>query len=583
MDMNKEWMMAPRLSNEYLKGVEDFLEFLRANRQKLGGDDWYCCPCVKCRNIVGGKKTLRDIREHLICDGIDTSYTRWIHHGEIQSTSTVNIGTINNNEDAFPRMVDMVNDVFARIPNEDGVEYHMGGCAPTCMDETNHEEEVHAQDNSPEGIQYKKLMEDAMQPLYPSCRIDDTKLSVTVELLSMKARHKWSNKSFNELLQLFKRVLPEHNALPDNTYNAKKIVDSLRMEEKIIHACRNDCILYWREHEENDNCPTCGLSRWKPINPAKPRAVRLPWKKLRYFPITPRLQRMYSVPWIAESMTWHANASLVPNDSIMRHPVDSSCWKQVDRKNPHFAFEARNVRLGLATNGFSPFGIKNNAYSCWPVMVVPYNLPPSLCMRKEFTMLTLLIPGKKGPGHDIDIYLQPLIAELNELWSIGTITYDSYNKNRFTMKAILLWVIHDFPAYGHLSGCRTAGRYACPVCGEETDSQWLKHGKKCIYMEHRRFLPNSRHPFRSQKSQFNGKEEHRQPPRRLSGSELLSKMENTQTNFGKSKKRKRHADELNSTPWTKRSIFFDLPYWKVRFTLMYLEIKAMQYIKRLTY
>ena len=185
-------------------------------------------------------------------------------------------------------------------------------------------------------------------------------------------------------------------------------------------------------------------------------------------------------------------------------------------------------------------------------------------------MLTLLIPGKKGPGHDIDIYLQPLIAELNELWSIGTITYDSYNKNRFTMKAILLWVIHDFPAYGHLSGCRTAGRYACPVCGEETDSQWLKHGKKCIYMEHRRFLPNSRHPFRSQKSQFNGKEEHRQPPRRLSGSELLSKMENIQTNFGKSKKRKRHADELNSTPWTKRSIFFDLPYWKVRFTLMYL-------------
>ena len=68
--MNKEWMMAPRLSNEYLKGVEDFLEFLRANRQKLGGDDWYCCPCVKCRNLKGGKKTLGDIYDHLICHGI---------------------------------------------------------------------------------------------------------------------------------------------------------------------------------------------------------------------------------------------------------------------------------------------------------------------------------------------------------------------------------------------------------------------------------------------------------------------------------------------------------------------------------
>eukprot|EP00268_Persea_americana_P034904 TRINITY_DN34509_c0_g3_i5.p1 TRINITY_DN34509_c0_g3~~TRINITY_DN34509_c0_g3_i5.p1 ORF type:complete len:104 (+),score=10.44 TRINITY_DN34509_c0_g3_i5:260-571(+) len=100
----------------------------------------------------------------------------------------------------------------------------------------------------------------------------------------------------------------------------------------------------------------------------------------------------------------------------MHHPVDSSSWKQVDRKCPNFAREARNVRLGLATNRFNPFGNKNNSYSCWPVMVVPYNLPPSLCMRKEFTMLTLLIPRQYGPGHDIDVYLQPLVDELNDLW-----------------------------------------------------------------------------------------------------------------------------------------------------------------------
>jgi hypothetical protein len=91
-------------------------------------------------------------------------------------------------------------------------------------------------------------------------------------------------------------------------------------------------------------------------------------------------------------------------------------------------------------------------------------------MRKKLTMLTLLIPGKKGPGHDIDIYLQLLIEELNELWSTGTITYDSYSKSRFTMKAILLWAIRDFSAYGHLSSCRTARKLGCPVCGEGTNS-----------------------------------------------------------------------------------------------------------------
>eukprot|EP00268_Persea_americana_P042646 TRINITY_DN4269_c1_g1_i4.p2 TRINITY_DN4269_c1_g1~~TRINITY_DN4269_c1_g1_i4.p2 ORF type:complete len:108 (-),score=17.87 TRINITY_DN4269_c1_g1_i4:554-877(-) len=102
----------------------------------------------------------------------------------------------NHDEDAFPRMVDMVNDVFARAPIEDNVEAHMGGNATACMDEDNNEEDVQAQDNSPENIQYKKLMDDAIQPLYPSCHIEHTKLSVTVGLLSMKARHKWSKKKF---------------------------------------------------------------------------------------------------------------------------------------------------------------------------------------------------------------------------------------------------------------------------------------------------------------------------------------------------------------------------------------------------
>ena len=90
-------------------------------------------------------------------------------------------------------------------------------------------------------------------------------------------------------------------------------------------------------------------------------------------------------------------------------------------------------------------------------------------------MLTLLILGKKGPTHNIDVYLQPLVAELKELWSTGAVTYNSYSKIIFTMKAILLWAIHDFPAYGHLSGCRTAGKFGCPMYSESTYLVWLKH------------------------------------------------------------------------------------------------------------
>ncbi|XXG53947.1 hypothetical protein AAC387_Pa03g1955 [Persea americana] len=59
------------------------------------------------------------------------------------------------------------------------------------------------------------------------------------------------------------------------------------------------------------------------------------------------------------------------------------------------------------------------------------------------------------------------------------------------------------------------------LCGEGTDSVRLKYGKKFAYMGHRKHLKDMKHPFRSQKSQFNGKEEYEKPPKRLSGSEDL--------------------------------------------------------------
>lgn len=79
---------------------------------------------------------------------------------------------------------------------------------------------------------------------------------------------------------------------------------------------------------------------------------------------------------------------------------------------PNFAVETRNVRLGMATNGFNPFRNHNTSYSCWPVIVVPYNLPLSLCMKKEFSMMTILIFGPSAPTKDMDVYLEPLVDEL---------------------------------------------------------------------------------------------------------------------------------------------------------------------------
>jgi hypothetical protein len=47
-------------------------------------------------------------------------------------------------------------------------------------------------------------------------------------------------------------------------------------------------------------------------------------------------------------------------------------------------------------------------------------------MVKENLMLTLLIPRPKQPGNDIDIYLEPLVEDLNELWSNRVNVYDAF-------------------------------------------------------------------------------------------------------------------------------------------------------------
>jgi len=145
-----------------------------------------------------------------------------------------------------------------------------------------------------------------------------------------------------------------------------------------------------------------------------------------YFPLTPRLQRLYATKNVAKQMRWHAEKPRVSGS--LAHPSNGEPWKHLDEVDPEFAVEPRNVRLGLCTDGFSSFGQFGQTYSCWLVILTPYNLPPWLCMKKPYMFLSLLIPGPKAPKGNFDVYMQPLIAELKQLWIIGAQTYDVSKK-----------------------------------------------------------------------------------------------------------------------------------------------------------
>ena len=123
----------------------------------------------------------------------------------------------------------------------------------------------------------------------------------------------------------------------------------------------------------------------------------------------------------------------------------------------------------------------------------------------------------------------------------------------FNLKAMLMWTINDFPAYGNLSGYSTKGKVACPVCHAETCSKYLNHSKKLVYMGHRRFLAPD-HRYWKKASWFDGNEENRRKPKIVTHEEVFLEVKDFINDRGENgnKRKKRNTIQM----WKKKSIFF---------------------------
>ncbi|XP_062006033.1 uncharacterized protein LOC133723231 [Rosa rugosa] len=412
---------------------------------------------------------------------------------------------------------------------------------------------------SSDSNEFLRFVEDGDKSLYPGCT-KTTKLNCLIQTFNLKAEHGMTDACYSDMLIIIGMLLPEGNEVPGSLYEAKKTLAALGMEYEKIHACPNDCMLFRGQHSEATSCLICSESRWK-LGRDKVEKEGVSGKVLWYFPPIPRFKKMFQSTKTAKDLTWHVENR--NKDGMMWHPSDSPTWKLVDTKWPEFGREARNLRLALSSDGFNPHSSLSNQYSCWPVILVTYNLPPWLCMKRKHMMLTLLISGPKQPGNDFDVYLQPLIDDLKQLWQGVEGVYDVVREESFTLKAVLLWTINDFPAYGNLSGSIIKGYNACPVCVDETRPHRLKYSKKIAFMRHRRFLPRH-HPYRKQAAAFDNTIEEDVAPSPLSGEEVLSRVEGLNTMFGKKKNPSapyKGAEETRPC-WKKKSVFFELDYWK---------------------
>ncbi|XP_057526403.1 uncharacterized protein LOC130805635 [Amaranthus tricolor] len=527
MILNKAWVKVKDHSSiDYVNGVDEFLNFALSKVREDDRDSTTIrCPCNSFRNIF--LKTKCDVRFDLLKGGMYEKYTFWELHGEELVDSS------------YGDDVDESNDI------DSGFTMLQDACGFGAMNVGSAEEAL----NNVEEYEKPNVL------------------------------NNWSDKSFDSLLQLECQGYGAY--LPTSYYEAKKFIKDLGLDYYKIDACENDCILYWKEHEKLIECPTCGLSRWKQEKEGSSKGVKVSRKVLRYFPLKPRLQRLYMCRNTSKDMRWHKERDatkvndcdrIIDDDALsreeeddtfleddntsgldntMRHPSDSFAWKSFDEEYSEFAKDVRNVRLGLACDGFQPFN--NSQHSIWPVVLIPYNFPPWLCMKPYSFMLSLLVPGPTSPGINMDVYLQPLIEELKELWEVGVETYDAYSKKNFILRASLLWTINDFPAYADLSGWSTKGYYACPCCHKETKRTSLMH--KGGYLGHRRWLPMN-HKWRNDANSFDGKIEKGVAPVSLSGDDVLQHYSRfSQAKYGKIVGNKRKGMLLIACLGGKRKAF----------------------------
>ncbi|XP_065857931.1 uncharacterized protein [Euphorbia lathyris] len=553
MWMYNRLMSNGRVNSQFIKGVAEFVDFAIAKPAFMSGQHIQC-PCTRCVN-----RCFQDPNEckvHLYRYGFIPNYFEWFTQGETYGNSS-------------STQVDDLVDDYPSDPISPLRQFVYDAAGPEL--ETQRIEE---EPNS-ESRKFFDMLRSLDEELYVGCETTSV-LSIVARMLNIKSENNMTERCFDSVLEAMHDTLPPGNKMAKNFYETKKLIRGLGLPVEKIDCCVKGCMLFWRDDSSLLNCKVCGHSRYK-MRRSLAKHKPVSFSKMFYFPLTPRLRRLYASKVTVEHMRWHHDH--VCDEGAMCHPCDSEAWKHFNNTNQSFAAESRNVRLGLSTDGFQPFGQSGKQYSSWPIILTPYNLPPWMCMKDKYMFLTALVPGPNNPKHNIDVFFQPLIYELLNLWENGVDAYDVSLKQNFTLRAALMWTIGDFPAYSMLSGWSTAGKRACPYCMEKSDAFSLPNGRKTSWFDnHRKFLPMN-HRYRRNKTKFRRNCIERRPlPPIKSGQQVLYEIEELGL-LKVTEHDSEHVNKLKCGPncgWKKRSIFWDLPYWKTNMVCHNLDVMHIE-------
>ena len=144
---------------------------------------------------------------------------------------------------------------------------------------------------------------------------------------------------------------------------------------------------------------------------------------------------------------WRERTSMHGYESLLGDVYDGDVWKGFNTmdflKSPFCYLVTLNV------DWFQPF--ERDVYSVGAIYLTIQNLPRNVRYKPENILLVGILPGPSEAHYNINSYLSPLVAELEEAWNVG-FTVMSSQRVPVTIRLALSCVSCDIPASRKVSG-----------------------------------------------------------------------------------------------------------------------------------
>jgi hypothetical protein len=173
-----------------------------------------------------------------------------------------------------------------------------------------------------------------------------------------------------------------------------------------------------------------------------------------------------------------------------------------------------------------------------------FNLPPWLCHKRKYLLLTIPISGPKQADNDIDVFLESLMEDMQSLWKYGVTMWNEYNKQHFNLKAIIFYMINDNPSRLSLTW-QAKGKTRYVVCVDQMESIYLPYSNKLVCMRHHRFL-SRKHKYHQLRTWFDDMIENEETPKHRDEKFVFEMIKNINVVFGKPVKGKTKKKNENA-------------------------------------